>query len=118
MIKTTEQISSLTEKEIDEVIGIEFNPMRGRFYGYEDDEVIVDNILNCGVRVEVLIQKLKNRFEIHGGIILERSKIQKVQVFQNCVSVDYKTEEEEEKSLQGRLLIDAMGNFSPILRQV
>lgn len=91
--------------------------MRGRFYGYEDKEVVVDNILNCGVRVDLLIQKLKDRFEAHGGVILERCAVGSVKVLRNCVNLDYKVQNEE-KSMQGRLLIDSMGNFSPILQQV
>lgn len=91
--------------------------MRGRFHGYEDKEVVVDNILNCGVRVELLIQKLRDRFQAHGGVVLERCSVHSVKVLQNCVSLDYETQDEE-KSMQGRLLIDSMGNFSPILQQV
>ena len=58
-------------EEADEVIGIEFNPVRCGFPG--GDDVWLADVLNVGVRPERLIHFARQRFEASGGVVLERT---------------------------------------------
>ena len=60
----------LTREEADEVIGIEFNPVRCGFPG--GDDVWLADVLNVGVRPERLIHYARQRFEASGGLVTER----------------------------------------------
>eukprot|EP00966_Prymnesium_polylepis_P224003 5182218-Prymnesium_polylepis.1 len=55
----------LSLEEVDEVIGIEFNPVRCGFPGGED--VWLNDVLNVGVRPERLVALARARFEANGG---------------------------------------------------
>ena len=83
--------------------------------------------LQCGWQV-------KQRFEAAGGTVLEFTGAQGVAVHPNGVSLDIPTaasqetaqakgsngtqqQPETDDGVTGRLLIDCMGNFSPIVRQ-
>ncbi|XP_024389786.1 uncharacterized protein [Physcomitrium patens] len=102
----------LTEDEIEEVISIEFNPSRVGFAG--GTELWVNDILNLGVSPAKLIEVCKKRFVDVGGEVLEFTGLSKLDVFNDgaVVSLD------NGKTLVGRLLLDVMGNQSPIVRQI
>jgi flavin-dependent dehydrogenase len=102
----------LTQAEIEEVVAIEFNPSRVAFAG--GTELWVTDILNLGVSPARLIEVAKKRFESVGGEVLELTGLSKLDVFDNgaVVSLD------NGKAVVGRLLLDVMGNASPIVRQI
>ncbi|CAM6027860.1 unnamed protein product [Sphagnum balticum] len=102
----------ITEDEVDQVISIEFNPSRVAFEG--GTEIWVTDILNLGVSPAKLIDISKSRFLKAGGVLFEYRGLSKVDVFDNgaVVSLDDGT------SLVSQLVVDVMGNASPIVRQI
>jgi lycopene cyclase CruP len=79
-------------------------------------DIWTHDVLNVGVRPDILIPLVAQRFEAAGGTIMECTVAAGIAVHANGVSVA--TEGEGEAPLTARLLIDAMGNGSPIVRQL
>lgn len=101
----------LNDKELKTIIFTEYNPARIGFYqGYE---LWVKDVLNLGISPKLLIEKVRQKFIQLGGIILENTAFQLAEIHDNGVII--KT---DKKSLTSKLLIDAMGHFSPIVKQV
>lgn len=101
----------LTDKELETIIFTEYNPARIGFYqGYD---LWVKDVLNLGISPKLLIEKVRQKFIQLGGIILENTAFQLAEINDNGVII--KTDKE---SLTSKLLIDAMGHFSPIVKQV
>lgn len=68
---------------------------------------------------DIHILQVKKNFEAAGGKVLEMTAAQGAEIYKNgCALVLPSDEDEEPKLLTGRLLIDCMGNASPIVRQV
>lgn len=61
-----------------------------------------------------LIELVKQRFLAHGGTLLERTGLSRVHLFGDAAVLAL----EGGEPLVARLVVDAMGNFSPIVRQV
>lgn len=62
---------------------------------------------------------MKRNFELAGGQILEMTAAQGAEIYEDSCALLLPTKEAEKPSrLVGRLLIDCMGNASPIVRQV
>lgn len=103
------QLGLLTEQELAIVVATEFNPVRISFS--QDSELWVKDVLNVGVDPVYLLETLKSRFLEAGGRLIENTAFEGAIVHPNgiCVSAGEK--------LHGRLLLDAMGHFSPIVRQ-
>ena len=101
----------LTPAEAEEVIGIEFNPVRCGFGGGED--VWLQNVLNVGVRPERLIACARARFEAGGGVVFEKAPLASAAIRPGGAVVSTRAGVE----LSGRLLIDCMGQRSPIVAQ-
>ncbi|CAN6471945.1 unnamed protein product [Victoria cruziana] len=126
MVKGREQEWNISEKELQELVetGVllesdikqvtvaKFNPNRCGFEGKGD--IWVEDILNLGVSPAKLIEVVKQRFLDSGGAIYEGSSISTISVYDDAVLINFS----EEEFLSARLLIDAMGNFSPIVKQV
>ena len=102
----------LTREEADEVIGIEFNPVRCGFPG--GDDVWLADVLNVGVRPERLIHYARQRFEASGGVVLERTPLAAVTIRPGAAVLSTRDGAE----LRARLVIDCMGQRSPIVAQV
>jgi len=101
----------LTESELATAIATEYNPARLSFYqGYE---LWVRDILNIGVDPVYLLATLKQKFLETGGILLEKTAFQRAEIGDSGVKLQV-----GEQILNCRLLIDAMGHFSPIVQQV
>ncbi|MEL7085614.1 MAG: FAD-binding oxidoreductase [Cyanobacteria bacterium J06597_1] len=100
----------LSEEELEMAISMEFNPVRLSFLGGED--VWVRDVLNIGVSPEILLEQLKARFLADGGELLEYAPVERVVVHPDGVEVLG-----GERRLTCKLLLDAMGHFSPIARQ-
>jgi lycopene cyclase CruP len=106
-LKVFIELGLLTPQELEQAIATEYNPARVSF-GLMS-EVWVENVLNIGVDPVYLLNTLKERFLDAGGKLYENTPFTEVVVHPNGVVVN--------NQFKARLLIDAMGHFSPIVQQ-
>ncbi len=99
----------LTEAELGKTIATEYNPARVSFLGGQ--ELWVRDVLNIGVNPVRLLELLKQKFLAAGGHLLEQTAFEGAIVHPDGVMV------KAGEGLRTRLLLDAMGHFSPIVRQ-
>ncbi|VEP14856.1 Flavin-dependent dehydrogenase [Hyella patelloides LEGE 07179] len=105
------ELELLTEAELEQAIATEYNPGRVGFLGGRD--IWVEDVLNIGVNPIYLLEKLKKKFVNTGGKLLENTGFQSATI--SADGVEVKT---DLGKLTTRLLIDAMGHFSPIVKQI
>ena len=120
-LQALRRLGILNDHEIKEIIGIEFNPVR---VGFKTDtsqkseekgfEVYVRDILNLGIKPDILIEMVKRKFVSIGGTVLEESPLKQIDVYSDRAILDLGTG----RKVSARLVIDAMGNGSPISRQI
>jgi len=103
------ELNLLTEEELEKAIATQYNPARVGFLGGKD--IWVTDILNIGIDPVYLLETLKLKFLAAGGKLLENSPFQGAVIHPDGILV------ETSETLKTRLLIDAMGNFSPIVQQ-
>lgn len=103
------ELDLLTEGELDRAIATTYNPARVSFR--EGPEIWVRDILNIGVDPVFLLGTLKQKFLVAGGKLLENTAFDGAVVHPDGVCV------QAGGILTARLLLDAMGHFSPIVRQ-
>nr|WP_290227917.1 FAD-binding oxidoreductase [Trichocoleus desertorum] len=103
------ELGLLTESELAQAIATQYNPARISFLGGSD--LWVRDILNIGVDPVFLLDTLKSRFLASGGKLLEHTGFEGAIAHPNGVTV------KAGQDLKTRLLIDAMGHFSPIVQQ-
>lgn len=101
------ELGLLTEQELQKAIVTEYNPARVAFH--EGVEVWVKDVLNIGVDPVYLLETLKHKFLEKGGKLYENTPFQEAVVHPDGVIIN--------KQYKTRLLIDAMGHFSPIVQQ-
>lgn len=101
------ELNLLSPEELEQAIATKYNPARVSFAG--SPPIWVEDVLNIGVDPVYLLDTLKTRFLAVGGKLLENTPFTEAIVHPEGVIVNhqYKT----------KLLIDAMGHFSPITRQ-
>lgn len=99
----------LTSDELERAIATEYNPARIAFHG--GIEFWVKDVLNIGVDPKYLLAVLKDKFLAAGGQLCEHTAFQGATVHPNGVQVT------AGDGFTTRLLIDAMGHFSPIAQQ-
>ena len=118
----------LTQDDIDAAIKTEFPACRSGFKnkevtplqgGYFDNgigyECVTDDVLNLGVAPSILIERVKQRFEEWGGVVKEETRLQGVAISELLGSaLDLGNSAEP---ITARLVLDCMGNGSPISRQ-
>ncbi|MGI0485986.1 FAD-dependent oxidoreductase [Pantanalinema rosaneae CENA516] len=104
------ELGLLTAAELDQAIATEYNPARISFLGGSD--LWVRDVLNIGVDPVYLLETLKQRFLTQGGQLFEQMAFTGAIVHPNGVEI-----QTEQQSFPTRLLLDAMGHFSPIVRQ-
>ena len=109
-LQTFIDLELLTEKELELAIATEYNPARVSFK--EGKEVWIKDVLNIGVEPIYLLEQLKQKFLQAGGKLLENTAFKSAKVHPNGVEV-----EAGDRTIKTRLLIDAMGHFSPIVKQ-
>ena len=81
-------------------------------FGYE---CLTPDVLNLGVAPAVLIENVKQRFIEAGGVVKENSPIKGIVISESYGSaIDLG---EKEAPVTSRLVLDCMGNASPISRQ-
>ncbi|KAK9151590.1 hypothetical protein Syun_009899 [Stephania yunnanensis] len=105
-------VGILTKDDINQVTAAKFNPNRCGFQG--KGEIWVEDILNLGVSPAKLIEIMKKRFISLGGVIFEGCSVSSICLYDDVVVLELA----EEKILSSRLIIDAMGNFSPLVKQI
>lgn len=104
------ELNLLNEDELEQAIATEYNP--GRIHFHQGPEFWVRDVLNVGVDPVFLLDTLKAKFLAAGGCLLEDTPFEGAVVHPDGVSV------EAGDRLSTRLVLDAMGHFSPIVRQV
>lgn len=129
------ELGLLSEAELEQAIVTEYNPARISFH--KGTELWVENVLNIGVDPVFLLDTLKTKFLAAGGELLEQTAFEQAIVHPNGVRVEIgqKPEGRSQKPeflpthppispsphpppvLNARLLLDAMGHFSPISQQ-
>ncbi|XP_078439732.1 lycopene beta/epsilon cyclase protein [Wolffia australiana] len=105
-------VDVLSEEDIDHVTSSKFNPNRCGFEG--KGELWVEDILNLGVSPEKLLEIAKRRFLSLGGSIIEGSGLSKICIYDD-IAISYLS---DGRVFSSKLVVDAMGNFSPILKQI
>lgn len=103
------ELDLLSESELKQAIATEYNPARITFLGGK--EHWVKDVLNIGVDPVFLLETLKSKFLAAGGQLFENTPFQGAIVHPDGVMVDAGS------NFKSRLLIDAMGHFSPIVQQ-
>jgi Dehydrogenases (flavoproteins) len=112
------ELNLLSEVELKTAIATEYNPARLSFPNGAD--IWVKDVLNIGVDPVYLLEILKNRFLEAGGILLENTAYHAAIIHPDGVEVINSSQlvgEGSETIIKTRLLMDAMGHFSPIVRQ-
>ncbi len=103
----------LTAAELEQAIATEYNPARLSFH--EGIELYVEDVLNIGVDPVYLLDTLKAKFLAAGGELFEQVEFVEAIVHPNGVEIQVRPD--SLPSFQARLLLDAMGHFSPLSRQ-
>ncbi|GAB4859311.1 hypothetical protein Ancab_010773 [Ancistrocladus abbreviatus] len=106
------KVGILVEEDIEQAIAVKFNPNRCGFEG--KGEIWVEDILNLGISPAKLIETMKSRFTSLGGVIFEGQSVSSIRIYEDVAALQLS----EGEILSSRLIIDAMGNFSPVVKQV
>ena len=61
------------------------------------------------------LMQMRHKFEAGGGKVLEKTMAQGVRIHPDGVALQLQS---DQRDITGQLLVDCMGNFSPIVRQV
>lgn len=111
------ELNLLSVEEIDKAIATEYNPARISFTNTPD--IWVRDVLNIGIDPIYLLETLKQRFLQAGGKLFENTPFKTATIHPNGVLVESGNTDAESaaNSFKTRLLLDAMGHFSPIVRQ-
>lgn len=125
-LQTLVKLGILTDEELESIISIEFNPVR---VGFKTDtspdtkepgfEVYVNDVLNLGIKPDKLISIVKEKYVNKlGGKLFEEIGLSKVDLYKNTAVLSLSTglQDTNPKSITTKLLMDAMGNGSPIAR--
>lgn len=103
------ELNLLCAEELEQAIATQYNPARVSFL--DGPEVWVQDVLNIGVDPVFLLEILKVRFLAAGGCLFENTPFEGAVVHPDGVIV------EAAQSFKTRLLLDAMGHFSPMMQQ-
>ncbi|KAF7040283.1 hypothetical protein CFC21_050196 [Triticum aestivum] len=106
------QVGILSEAEAEQVVTSDFNPNRCGFEG--KGEIWVEDILHLGISPAKLVEIMKARFISSGGAIFEGKSVSSISVHDDLAVLQLG----DGDRLRCRLVVDAMGNFSPIVRQI
>mmetsp|Transcript_24323 Transcript_24323/g.35110 ORF Transcript_24323/g.35110 Transcript_24323/m.35110 type:complete len:359 (-) Transcript_24323:2761-3837(-) len=85
-MKTLIEMGLLTDEDIEEAIVSEFNPERVSFKGMDD--ILISDVLNCGVSPKWLLERARTRFvDELGGTLLEEHRFEKAGIGRSGVQV-------------------------------
>jgi lycopene cyclase CruP len=107
---TLVDLELLSESELETAIATEYNPARIQFG--DSEPVWVRDVLNLGVDPVYLLETIKQKFLAAGGTLVEHTAFQGAIVHPNGVQV-----QTGDTPYTTRLLMDAMGHFSPLVQQ-
>ncbi|NEO80367.1 FAD-dependent oxidoreductase [Moorena sp. SIO4G3] len=110
------ELELLSTAELENAIASEYNPARISFF--QGPDFLVNDVLNIGVDPVFLLDTLKTKFLAAGGKLFEKTSFTKATIHPDGVSIGLKVNQLEVTQVKVRLLIDAMGHFSPIVKQV
>ncbi len=113
-LETFVRMDLLSEAELAGAIASQYNPARIAFNGGKD--LWVKDVLNIGVDPVSLLEQLKQKFLAAGGTLLEQTPFKSATVHVNGVAIQTGAGTDTD-SITARMLIDAMGHFSPIVQQ-
>ena len=108
-LKVFVELGLLSEAELEGAIATVYNPARISFLGGEN--LWVEDVLNIGVDPVYLLETLKQKFLAAGGRLFEYTAFESAVVHPDGIHV------QAGSPFKTRLLLDAMGHFSPIARQ-
>lgn len=103
------ELELLEAEELEQAIATEYNPARISFH--QGPDFWIRDVLNIGIDPIFLLDTLKSKFLEAGGKLFENTEFNGAVVHPDGVFVDAAA------GLKTRLLIDAMGHFSPIVKQ-
>lgn len=103
------ELELLSQAQLEQAIATEYNPARISFH--QGPDFWIRDVLNIGVDPIFLLDTLKSTFLDAGGQLLEKTSFEGAVVHPDGVFVDVAD------GLKTRLLIDAMGHFSPMIKQ-
>jgi lycopene cyclase CruP len=103
------ELGLLSEEELEEAIATHYNPACIRFL--DGVELQVNDVLNIGVDPIYLLDTLKTKFLAASGQLFEQTAFNSATIHPNGVNVS------AGEGFTTRLLLDAMGHFSPISQQ-
>lgn len=109
------ELGLLSPTELEAVIASEYPATQVRFLG--GGHYRVPDVLNIGVDPVGLLARLLERFRAGGGVLLEGTAFLRATIHPQGAAVTVR-DESGERYLWARLLIDGMGQFSPIVRQL
>ncbi|MBD0342075.1 MAG: FAD-binding oxidoreductase, partial [Microcoleus sp. Co-bin12] len=111
------ELNLLSVEEIEKAIATEYNPARISFANTPD--IWVRDVLNIGIDPVYLLETFKQRFLQAGGKLFENTPFKIATIHPDGVIVESEnTDLQFAKNLfKTRLFLDAMGHFSPIVRQ-
>jgi lycopene cyclase CruP len=104
------RLGLLTAEQFTQAIASEFNPNRIAFHG--GTEFWVKDVLNIGIDPVYLLDTLKQTFLHQGGTLLEQTGFTHAIIHPDGVKIHAGAD-----VLNTRLLIDAMGHYSPMVAQ-
>ena len=122
-LQTLVDLGLLTAAELDQAMVTEYNP--GRISFGSGDDIWIRDVLNIGVDPVYLLERVKAKFLAAGGQLWEYTAFEGAIVHPDGVAVTLNVNqrsgtpdtETSQTVLRGRLLLDAMGHFSPIAAQ-
>ncbi|KAJ8500575.1 hypothetical protein OPV22_011127 [Ensete ventricosum] len=106
------EVGILTKEEIEHIIAVEFNPNRCGFERKGD--IWVEDLLNLGVSPANLVETVKRCFISLGGKVFEAKVVSSIDIYDDAAILQLTNGE----ILSSHLIIDSMGNFSPIVKQI
>lgn len=113
------ELNLLSSDEIKTAIVSEYNPARIGFPNAPD--IWVRDVLNIGVDPIYLLDTLKAKFLQFGGKLFENTSFKTAVIHPDGVTVEvsYSSQlpDSQAGALKTRLLLDAMGHFSPLVQQ-
>jgi len=111
------ELNLLSVPELEKAIATEYNSARISFSNTPD--IWVRGVLNIGVDPVYLLETLKQRFLQAGGKLFENTPFSTATIHSNGVAIESANTDisTADNSFNTRLFLDAMGHFSPIVRQ-
>ena len=111
------ELNLLSVAELENAIATEYNPARISFANTPD--IWVRGVLNIGIDPVYLLETLKQRFLEAGGKLFENTPFSTATIHPNGVAIESANTDISTAAnlFKTRLFLDAMGHFSPIVRQ-